>query len=475
MGIVGGSAGRRGNERRGRRRVRRRLRPGRGRRAAARPPLVRDQPRGRADAAAAARPGGGRSGGAGGGPRRGLRLGAGPAGADEPDPVRARPSLLGGRGRRRRSLRPRRPPGRSFHRRRARAPRAAPDRGRLVRPASPLGPDPADSDRRRRGLLGRLARPRTGAASDRPQRAAAALRPPAHPDRRRGRGRPARGAEAPAPPRMGPAPRGLRRRLPPADPPRAGRGARAREPAPARRPPLRPPRRARHRGVLPGEPRRARPDGARRPGPRRARRPRAPAVRCDRAALLLVLTAPLFAWIAWRITRDSPGPVFFRQVRLGEGQRPFTLLKFRTMAVSAGEAPHREYVRQIMHPSASPNGNGLYKLDRRADVTPFGAWLRRTSLDELPQLVNVLRGEMSLVGPRPCLAYETELYEPHHFDRFLVPAGMTGLWQVTARARVTLKEALDLDAAYARSWSLGLDLWLLARTPLALLRGGSTT
>ena len=193
------------------------------------------------------------------------------------------------------------------------------------------------------------------------------------------------------------------------------------------------------------------------------------------AALLLVLTAPLFAWIAWRITRDSPGPVFFRQVRLGEGQRPFTLLKFRTMAVSAGEAPHREYVRQIMHPSASPNGNGLYKLDRRADVTPFGAWLRRTSLDELPQLVNVLRGEMSLVGPRPCLAYETELYEPHHFDRFLVPAGMTGLWQVTARARVTLKEALDLDAAYARSWSLGLDLWLLARTPLALLRGGSTT
>jgi lipopolysaccharide/colanic/teichoic acid biosynthesis glycosyltransferase len=82
---------------------------------------------------------------------------------------------------------------------------------------------------------------------------------------------------------------------------------------------------------------------------------------------------------------------------------------------------------------------------------------------------------MSLVGPRPCLAYETELFEAHHFDRFLVPAGMTGLWQVTARARATLKEALDLDAAYAHGWSLGLDLWVLARTPLALLRGGSTT
>jgi len=189
---------------------------------------------------------------------------------------------------------------------------------------------------------------------------------------------------------------------------------------------------------------------------------------------VLLLTLPLFAWIAWRVKRDSAGPVFFRQVRLGAGQRSFTLLKFRTMAADTDDAPHREYVRQIMTAGASPTGNGLYKLDRRAEVTKFGAWLRRTSLDELPQLLNVLRGEMSLVGPRPCLAYETELFEPHHFDRFLVPAGMTGLWQVTARARATLAEALDLDAAYARSWSLGLDLWLLIRTPIALLRGGTT-
>jgi len=193
------------------------------------------------------------------------------------------------------------------------------------------------------------------------------------------------------------------------------------------------------------------------------------------AAALLALTSPLFAWIAWRIKRDSAGPVFFRQVRLGEGQRRFTLLKFRTMAANADDAPHREYVRQIMHRGAPPTANGLYKLDRRDEVTKFGAWLRSTSLDELPQLLNVLRGEMSLVGPRPCLPYETELFEPQHFDRFLVPAGMTGLWQVTARARATLKEALDLDAAYARSWSLGLDLRLLIQTPLALLRGETTT
>jgi exopolysaccharide biosynthesis polyprenyl glycosylphosphotransferase len=193
------------------------------------------------------------------------------------------------------------------------------------------------------------------------------------------------------------------------------------------------------------------------------------------ATVVLIFTLPLFAWIAWRIKRDSPGPVFFRQVRLGAGQRNFTLLKFRTMAVDTDDAVHREYIQQIMDPGAPPTTNGLYKLDRRAEVTKYGAWLRRTSLDELPQLINVLRGDMSLVGPRPCLAYETELFERHHFDRFLVPAGMTGLWQVTARARATLAEALDLDAAYARNWSLRLDFSLLIRTPLALLRGRSTS
>src|SRR5204863_3029621 len=147
----------------------------------------------------------------------------------------------------------------------------------------------------------------------------------------------------------------------------------------------------------------------------------------------------------------------------------------RTMAADTDDAAHREYVRQIMTSGASPTGNGLYKLDRRAEVTRFGAWLRRTSFDELPQLLNVLRGDMSLVGPRPCLAYETELFEPHHFDRFLVPAGMTGLWQVTARGQATFREALDMDVAYARGWSLGLDLRLLCRTPFQVLAGKATT
>jgi exopolysaccharide biosynthesis polyprenyl glycosylphosphotransferase len=192
------------------------------------------------------------------------------------------------------------------------------------------------------------------------------------------------------------------------------------------------------------------------------------------ASVTLVLAAPLMALIAVGIRRDSPGPVLFRQRRLGEGQREFTLLKFRTMAVDTEDGPHRDYLREIMNVTALPAANNLFKATRADEVTKFGAWLRRTSLDELPQIINVLRGEMSLVGPRPCIPYETELFEPHHFDRFLVPAGMTGLWQVAARAHATFKEALDLDASYARSWSFRLDLWLLVRTPAAIVRTRET-
>jgi lipopolysaccharide/colanic/teichoic acid biosynthesis glycosyltransferase len=188
------------------------------------------------------------------------------------------------------------------------------------------------------------------------------------------------------------------------------------------------------------------------------------------ASAILLLTSPVFAFAAWRIKRDSPGPIFFRQSRLGEGGREFPMLKFRTMVVGSDDDVHREYIRSIMDKGASPIANGLYKLDRADAITPSGRWLRKTSLDELPNLINVVRGEMSLVGPRPCLAYETEYFQPHHFERFLVPAGMTGLWQVTARARTTFAEALDLDVAYARGWSLGLDLKILAKTPLAVFR-----
>ena len=187
------------------------------------------------------------------------------------------------------------------------------------------------------------------------------------------------------------------------------------------------------------------------------------------AGIGLLVTAPLFALFAVLIKRDSEGPVFFRQQRLGYGMKKFTALKFRTMHVGADDQPHREYIRQTMSPDAEVGQNGIYKLQRDDAVTSVGRWLRNTSLDELPQLINVLRGDMSLVGPRPCLSYELEHFAPHHFDRFLVPAGLTGLWQVRARGRSTFGEALDMDVMYARGWSLGLDFKLLCLTPLQLI------
>ena len=191
------------------------------------------------------------------------------------------------------------------------------------------------------------------------------------------------------------------------------------------------------------------------------------------ALLAFVLVAPLYLGVAVAIKLDSPGPVLFRQRRLGKDLRPFTLLKFRTMRNDVDDVEHRAYIAATMDAGAALGQNGLYKLDRGSDVTGVGSWLRRTSLDELPQLLNVLRGDMSLVGPRPCLEYEPEHFSRHHYDRFLVPAGLTGLWQVSARAHSTFGEALDLDVLYAHSWSLGLDLALLARTPLQLVRSGT--
>jgi exopolysaccharide biosynthesis polyprenyl glycosylphosphotransferase len=188
------------------------------------------------------------------------------------------------------------------------------------------------------------------------------------------------------------------------------------------------------------------------------------------ASIGLVVTAPLFLWAAWRIPRESPGPVFFRQTRLGAGMQEFTMLKFRTMTVDTDQSAHRAYIAQTMHGGRNADAGELYKLDRRDAVTPTGRWLRRTSLDELPQLINVLQGKMSLVGPRPCLQYETAYFAQHHFERFLAPPGITGLWQVTARAHASFAEALEMDAAYVRDWSLGLDLSLILRTPVELFR-----
>ena len=192
------------------------------------------------------------------------------------------------------------------------------------------------------------------------------------------------------------------------------------------------------------------------------------------ALAMLIALAPLMLLIAICIRLDSKGPVLFRQRRLGFDMEPFTVFKFRTMRVDTDHEEHRRYIERTLTHNASPNTNGLYKLDRSSSVTRVGRLVRKTSLDELPQLFNILAGDMSLVGPRPCLDYETNGFAEHHFERFLMRPGLTGLWQVTARARSTFGEALDMDVAYVRGWSLSLDLRLLLKTPFSLLRMRAT-
>jgi lipopolysaccharide/colanic/teichoic acid biosynthesis glycosyltransferase len=188
------------------------------------------------------------------------------------------------------------------------------------------------------------------------------------------------------------------------------------------------------------------------------------------AAVLLVALAPLLLAVAIAIRLDTPGPVLFRQERLGRGRRSFTVLKFRTMHDGVSPAAHRRYIAELARGDGDAEG-GLKKLTEDPRVTRVGAFLRRTSLDELPQLLNVVRGEMSIVGPRPALEYELEYYEDEHFARFDVRPGLTGLWQVSGRSTIGFLGMLELDVEYARTSSLRRDAAILLRTPLALLRG----
>jgi lipopolysaccharide/colanic/teichoic acid biosynthesis glycosyltransferase len=187
------------------------------------------------------------------------------------------------------------------------------------------------------------------------------------------------------------------------------------------------------------------------------------------ALVLLVVMLPVLLLVALAVKIDSRGPVFFRQDRYGRGMKEFAVMKFRTMRHGASEELHKEYIRQLMTAEADEE-TGLKKLTKDPRVTRVGAFLRKTSLDELPQLFNVVAGQMSLVGPRPALAYELEHYEPTHFERFAVRPGLTGLWQVSGRSELGFREMLDLDAAYARDAGPKMDLQILARTPITLVR-----
>lgn len=195
------------------------------------------------------------------------------------------------------------------------------------------------------------------------------------------------------------------------------------------------------------------------------------------SGLGLLLGAPLLLGIAAAIKLSSKGPVLFRQVRVGQYGETFVFLKFRSMHVNNDPSIHREYVKALIggcaeRKSSDGKGEGVYKLIRDPRVTRIGAFLRKTSLDELPQLYNVLKGEMSLVGPRPAIPYEVEAYETWHRRRVLeAKPGITGLWQVNGRSRVTFDEMVRLDVRYAMTRSVWLDIKTLIETPRAVILG----
>ena len=206
------------------------------------------------------------------------------------------------------------------------------------------------------------------------------------------------------------------------------------------------------------------------------------------SAIALLVLSPLYLLIAIAIKLDSPGPVIFRQLRVRGSQdisgahperNTFSFLKFRSMYTNADPRIHRDFVRQYINGDAIKINNGthhmpLFKIRHDPRVTRVGCFIRKTSLDELPQLINVLRGEMSLVGPRPALPYEVEQYDAFDRRRLIPQAGLTGLWQVSGRTTLTFKEMIRLDIQYARQRSLWLDFSILLRTvPTILSRKGA--
>ena len=190
------------------------------------------------------------------------------------------------------------------------------------------------------------------------------------------------------------------------------------------------------------------------------------------AAVLLLLLAPLFAIVALWIRADSHGPIFFRQTRAGRDGKPFAMYKFRSMRSDADEAVHRQYFLELLQSGQTQDTGGVFKVPNDRRVTRAGAVLRKTSIDELPQLWNVLRGQMSLVGPRPPIQYEVDAYEPWMRERLAVTPGITGLWQVSGRSRLSVEEMFQLDVEYVRQRSLLLDAKILLLTIPTVLASG---
>jgi lipopolysaccharide/colanic/teichoic acid biosynthesis glycosyltransferase len=190
------------------------------------------------------------------------------------------------------------------------------------------------------------------------------------------------------------------------------------------------------------------------------------------SATLLVLLSPLLALFALAICLDSSGPAIFRQTRVGRWGKEFTMFKFRSMYVDSDEDVHRKFAVEYINGNGCQSGSGpvVFKPNGDRRVTRVGKWLRRTSLDELPQLINVLRGEMSLVGPRPAVPYEVDQYATWHLQRLAVPPGLTGLAQISGRSGLTFEKIVRLDLQYIERRSTGLDLLILLRTVPVVLK-----
>jgi exopolysaccharide biosynthesis polyprenyl glycosylphosphotransferase len=194
------------------------------------------------------------------------------------------------------------------------------------------------------------------------------------------------------------------------------------------------------------------------------------------ASLMLLLVAPLMLVIAAAVKLTDRGPVLFVQERLGRDGRPFRFYKFRSMIHNSDDAIHRQFVAMFIGGDESGcaetnEGDKCFKMKRDPRITAVGAFLRRTSLDELPQLFNILKGEMSLVGPRPPIAYEIENYQPWHMERLKAVPGLTGLWQVSGRSSVSFEQMVRLDIRYINTWSPLLDLAIILRTIPVVFRG----
>ncbi len=194
------------------------------------------------------------------------------------------------------------------------------------------------------------------------------------------------------------------------------------------------------------------------------------------ASLMLLVAGPIMLVISLMVKKTSSGPILFVQERLGRDGTPFNFYKFRSMKHNSDDAIHREFAAMFISGdeescSTTKNGEKVFKMERDPRITSIGAFLRKTSLDELPQLLNILKGEMTLVGPRPPIAYEIENYQPWHMERLKAVPGLTGLWQVSGRSSVSFDEMVRLDIRYINEWTLWKDVVIMLKTLPVVLKG----